>query len=146
MPNRRREIVPGRIYIYRNVVSDTCALTAVRNNARLPLSFRRRCSAALDANRPLAGSARHVRFLTSEQQKTPSTLMATTFLQGQPSYCAIGKTTPPSRNPTESNPMHDTCRTAYLFQCHGEDLYAVMHVITGRSIPRSPCTQGWSSM
>jgi hypothetical protein len=30
--------VPHRIYIYRNGVSDTCALTAVRNNAHLPLS------------------------------------------------------------------------------------------------------------
>jgi hypothetical protein len=33
--------------------------------------------------------------------------------------------------------------TAYLFQCEGEDLYAVSHDITGANIPRSPCTQGW---
>lgn len=39
--------------------------------------------------------------------------------------------------------MHDTPRSAYLFQCHGEDLYAVSHDITGRNIPRSSCTQGW---
>jgi len=39
--------------------------------------------------------------------------------------------------------MHDTSRTAYLFQCEGEDLYAVSHDITGRNIPRSSCTQGW---
>ena len=30
--------MPHRIYIYRNGVSNTCALTAVRNNAHLPLS------------------------------------------------------------------------------------------------------------
>jgi hypothetical protein len=39
--------------------------------------------------------------------------------------------------------MPDTSRTAYLFQCKGEDLYAVSHDITGGNIPRSPCTQGW---
>ena len=39
--------------------------------------------------------------------------------------------------------MPDTPRTAYLFQCTGEDLYAVSHDITGGNIPRSPCTQGW---
>lgn len=39
--------------------------------------------------------------------------------------------------------MHDTSRTAYLFQCEDEDLYAVSHDSTGRNIPRSPCTNGW---
>jgi hypothetical protein len=39
--------------------------------------------------------------------------------------------------------MTDTGRTAYLFQCDSEDLYAVSHDRTGRNIPRSPCTQGW---
>jgi hypothetical protein len=39
--------------------------------------------------------------------------------------------------------MLETSRTAYLFQCEGEDLYAVSHDITGANIPRSPCTQGW---
>jgi len=37
----------------------------------------------------------------------------------------------------------ETSRTAYLFQCEGEDLYAVSHDITGANIPRSPCTLGW---
>ena len=39
--------------------------------------------------------------------------------------------------------MLETSRTAYLFQCEGEDLYAVSHDITGANIPRSPCTLGW---
>ena len=39
--------------------------------------------------------------------------------------------------------MSDATRTAYLFQCQGEDLYAVSYDITGADIPRSPCTQGW---
>ena len=39
--------------------------------------------------------------------------------------------------------MPDTARTAYLFQCKDEDLYAVSHDITGANIPRSPCTRGW---
>lgn len=39
--------------------------------------------------------------------------------------------------------MPDTSRTAYLFQCAGENLYAISHDITGSNIPRSPCTQGW---
>lgn len=39
--------------------------------------------------------------------------------------------------------MHDAARTAYLFQCRGEDLYAVSHDASGGNIPRSPCTQGW---
>ena len=39
--------------------------------------------------------------------------------------------------------MADASVTAYLFQCEGEDLYAVSHDITGGNIPRSPCTQGW---
>jgi hypothetical protein len=39
--------------------------------------------------------------------------------------------------------MPETPRTAYLFQCEGDDLYAVSHDITGSNIPRSPCTLGW---
>ena len=39
--------------------------------------------------------------------------------------------------------MPNTSRTAYLFKCKGEDLYAVSHDITGGNIPRSPCTLGW---
>lgn len=39
--------------------------------------------------------------------------------------------------------MPDSSRTAYLFQCVGEDLYAVSYDATGRNIPRSPCTMGW---
>jgi hypothetical protein len=39
--------------------------------------------------------------------------------------------------------MLEASRTAYLFQCEGEDLYAVSHDITGGNIPRSPCTLGW---
>ena len=40
--------------------------------------------------------------------------------------------------------MQDAGRKAYLFQCRGEDLYAVSHDSTGGNIPRSPCTLGWS--
>ncbi len=36
-----------------------------------------------------------------------------------------------------------TVRTAYLFQCKDEDLYAISYDITGANIPRSPCTLGW---
>jgi hypothetical protein len=39
--------------------------------------------------------------------------------------------------------MADAAIRAYLFQCEGEDLYAVSHDITGSNIPRSPCTLGW---
>jgi hypothetical protein len=39
--------------------------------------------------------------------------------------------------------MLDTIRIAYLFQCKGEDLYAVSHDMTGSNLPRSSCTQGW---
>ena len=39
--------------------------------------------------------------------------------------------------------MLDNVITAYLFQCKGEDLFAISHDITGANIPRSPCTQGW---
>jgi hypothetical protein len=39
--------------------------------------------------------------------------------------------------------MSDDARAAYLFQCSGEDLYAVSHDRTGANIPRSTCTQGW---
>ena len=40
--------------------------------------------------------------------------------------------------------LESAARIAYLFQCKGEDLYAVSHDITGSNIPRSPCTQGWA--
>jgi len=40
--------------------------------------------------------------------------------------------------------MSDTSRTAYLFQCEGEDLFAVSFDASGANIPRSPCTQGWT--
>jgi hypothetical protein len=39
--------------------------------------------------------------------------------------------------------MADASNTVYLFQCQGEDLFAISHDITGANIPRSPCTQGW---
>lgn len=39
--------------------------------------------------------------------------------------------------------MPNTSRIAYLFQCEGEDLYAVSLDVTGGNIPRSPCTLGW---
>lgn len=39
--------------------------------------------------------------------------------------------------------MEDTARTAYLFQCQGEDLFAISHDKSGSNIPRSPCTHGW---
>jgi hypothetical protein len=39
--------------------------------------------------------------------------------------------------------MVDAAVTAYLFQCEGEDLYAVSHDFTGSNTPRSPCTLGW---
>jgi hypothetical protein len=39
--------------------------------------------------------------------------------------------------------MPDTLRTAYLFQCKDDDLYAVSLDSTGANIPRSPCTDGW---
>ena len=39
--------------------------------------------------------------------------------------------------------MLQSSKTAYLFQCQGEDLYAVSHDATGANIPRSTCTQGW---
>lgn len=39
--------------------------------------------------------------------------------------------------------MLEASSTVYLFQCGGEDLYAVSRDITGANIPRSPCTQGW---
>jgi hypothetical protein len=34
-------------------------------------------------------------------------------------------------------------RTAYLFQCDGEELFAVSPEKGGANIPRSSCTQGW---
>ena len=34
-------------------------------------------------------------------------------------------------------------RTAYLFQCRGEDLYAISHDEAAANIPPPPCTQGW---
>jgi hypothetical protein len=40
--------------------------------------------------------------------------------------------------------MSEDARTAYLFQCKGEDLFAVSHDRTGSNIPRSTCTQGWA--
>lgn len=33
--------------------------------------------------------------------------------------------------------------TAYLFQCEGEELFAVSPDKAGANIPRSSCTQGW---
>ncbi len=40
--------------------------------------------------------------------------------------------------------MPETSRTANLFQCAGEDPYAVSYGITGANVPRSPGTLlGW---
>jgi hypothetical protein len=40
--------------------------------------------------------------------------------------------------------MSEDARTAYLFQCKSEDLFAVSHDMTGSNIPRSTCTLGWA--
>ena len=40
--------------------------------------------------------------------------------------------------------MSEDARTAYLFQCKGEDLFAVSHYRTGSNIPRSTCSLGWA--
>jgi hypothetical protein len=39
--------------------------------------------------------------------------------------------------------MPGDARTAYLFQCDGEELFAVSPEKGGANIPRSSCTQGW---
>ena len=40
--------------------------------------------------------------------------------------------------------MSDDARTAYLFECKCEDLFAVSHDRTGSNIPRTTCTLGWA--
>jgi hypothetical protein len=37
----------------------------------------------------------------------------------------------------------DSAHAAYLFQCQGEDLYAVSRDKAGANIPTTSCTQGW---
>jgi hypothetical protein len=39
--------------------------------------------------------------------------------------------------------MQGDTQTAYLFQCEGEELFAVALDKAGANIPRSSCTQGW---
>jgi hypothetical protein len=39
--------------------------------------------------------------------------------------------------------MQCDARTAYIFQCGGEELFAVSSDKTGVNIPRSSCTGGW---
>ncbi len=39
--------------------------------------------------------------------------------------------------------MTDDARTAYLFQCGTEELFAVSRNKVGEALPRSSCTQGW---
>jgi hypothetical protein len=39
--------------------------------------------------------------------------------------------------------LEDPVHAVYLFQCRGEDLYAISNDKSGRNIPRSPCTRGW---
>ena len=39
--------------------------------------------------------------------------------------------------------MRDDERTAYLFQCGDEKLFAISPDKTGKNIPRTSCTQGW---
>jgi len=39
--------------------------------------------------------------------------------------------------------MLSETRTAYLFHCRGDHLFAVSHDMTGANIPRTTCTDGW---
>ena len=39
--------------------------------------------------------------------------------------------------------MQCDARTAYIFQCDGEELFAVSSDKAGANIPRSSCTGGW---
>jgi hypothetical protein len=39
--------------------------------------------------------------------------------------------------------MRGDAQRAYLFQCDGEELFAVSPDKAGANIPRSSCTQGW---
>lgn len=44
---------------------------------------------------------------------------------------------------TDNRGLQDKVRTAYLFQCGDEELFAVTPDANGGNIPRSSCTQGW---
>jgi len=50
---------------------------------------------------------------------------------------------PPPASPKKGPLMPSDTRTAYLFQCGNEDLFAVSPDKAGKVIPRSSCTQGW---
>jgi hypothetical protein len=40
--------------------------------------------------------------------------------------------------------LHNEARTAYLFQCSGDnELFAISRDLTGANIPRTTCVQGW---
>jgi hypothetical protein len=39
--------------------------------------------------------------------------------------------------------MSDERLNAYVFQCAGDDLFAVSHDMTGANLPRASCSQGW---
>jgi hypothetical protein len=43
----------------------------------------------------------------------------------------------------KKSPMQRDAKTAYLFQCDGEELFAVSPDKAGANIPRSSCTRGW---
>ena len=45
--------------------------------------------------------------------------------------------------PTERPTMESGTRTTYLFQCASEGLFAISPDKSGKTIPRSSCTEGW---
>jgi hypothetical protein len=71
--------------------------------------------------------------------------VALTFRGTPPTTLNCGPLAALARKPDKSWGllMSGDARTAYLFQCDGEDLFAVTPEKSGANIPRSSCTQGW---
>ena len=44
---------------------------------------------------------------------------------------------------SKDHPVSNNAQTAYLFQCGGEELFAVSPDKAGANIPRISCTQRW---
>jgi hypothetical protein len=57
-----------------------------------------------------------------------------------------GRRVPWQPNPQlrqQGPPMESGTRTTYLFQCASEGLFAISPDKSGKTIPRSSCTEGW---
>src|SRR5262245_53554186 len=119
-----------RFYIYRCGRTDSCAVTATKNEARLLRSL---CPTSWQFWMQITRSRTAAAVSPSMPPLLGFTVMpkATSSLRARPS-CWV-KSFPP--RVAKGHPMADDAPVAYIFQCASDDLFTVNRDMLGANLP-----------